>query len=160
MDERSLPSAPTSRRRFLSLALLAGACAVIAALPDLLGSALAHPHEPEGTVRLVIDFGDSFEAHYTAIPWREGMTMRDAMLAAKERRAPLAFTFEEKGTGERAFVTSIAGIKGEGAGKESRNWLFWVNETPGERSFAVTTLQPGDAATWKFASYDALQPDR
>lgn len=125
----------------------------------LVAGCIALAAEPrEASVRLVIDYGEGVEKQYGAIPWREGMTVRSALESASALVPPRGLKFESKGEGERAILLSIDGLSGEGAGAASRNWLFWVNDVAGERSFAVSVLQAGDVATWRFATYDALKP--
>lgn len=110
------------------------------------------------TVRLVIDYGEGVEKHYNAIPHAPGMTVRSALDAAKALPTPRGLAFESKGEGERCILLSIDALKNEGGGQGTRNWLFWVNGVPGDRSFALAPLAPGDTATWRFTTYDALKP--
>jgi hypothetical protein len=48
-------------------------------------------------------------------------------------------------------VTQIGDLKNQGAGAHSKNWLYAVNDQPGEISAGLHTLQPGDDVLWKFA---------
>ena len=49
--------------------------------------------EPKSaTVRLVVDYGDGSEVHFTALPWREGMTALDALSAAKTHPHGISFS--------------------------------------------------------------------
>lgn len=124
-------------------------------------SAVAFAAEPGAApgpcVRLIVDYGDGVEKRYACIAWREGMNVRSALEAASALPPPRGLTFDSKGEGERTILRSIDGLKNEGAGASARNWLFWVNGSPGERSYAVTELKAGDEAAWRFATYDALR---
>jgi hypothetical protein len=97
------------------------------------------------TVSLAIDFGDNRRT-FEALPWREGMTVRDALAAAGHTTAGLKFS--EQGSGEAAFLTQIDGVANEGA--SGRNWTFTVNGKFGDRSFAIFPLRPGDEVLWSF----------
>ncbi|MBL8745933.1 MAG: DUF4430 domain-containing protein [Phycisphaerae bacterium] len=120
--------------------------------------AAGDPSSAAGTVRLVIDYGDGVEKRFNALRWAPEMTVRSAMMQARALPAPRGLVFESKGEGERCMVSSIDGLSNEGAGQGTRNWLFWVNGEPGEKSHAVTGLRAGDSATWRFTTYDALRP--
>lgn len=143
------------RRAFICIA-----CVTVASMTGVLSwssRAFAREEAPKApTVRLVIDFGEGFEKHFNKLPWIEGMTVKSAMEAAKALPPPREMTFESKGEGERGMVVTIDGLANEGAGKSTRNWLFWVNDAPGEKSYAIMPMNPGDVATWRFATYDTL----
>jgi hypothetical protein len=96
-------------------------------------------------VSLAIEFGDS-RREYGSIAWREGMTVRDALVAAGDR--PAGTKFAEQGSGESAFLTEIDSVRNEGAG--GRNWTFAVNGEFADRSFAIYPLQAGDKVLWTF----------
>ena len=99
-------------------------------------------------VRLVIDYGDGVEKHFTRIPWREGMSVLDAMkLAANHARG---FKMEYRGRRATAFLTKIDNLENDG---RQKNWIYRVNNKLGDRSFAIYKLKPGDTALWKFGKY-------
>lgn len=100
------------------------------------------------TVRVIVDFGDGMQKHYTAIPWKKGMTALDAMVAAREHAHGTAFS--HRGEGETAFLDEIDGVKNQGAAGDGRNWQYWVNTEFGDRSFGVAGLAPGDVLLWRF----------
>lgn len=104
------------------------------------------------TVRLVVDYGDGVETHYTAIPWRDGMTVLDALVAAKAHKRSL--TFAQRGSGRGALITKIGDTANEGGGADSRNWLFYVNGKAVQVGAGVQELKPGDAVLWRFKVYD------
>lgn len=111
----------------------------------LLASPILLADEAALTVRVVIDYSDGVQKHFTAIPWREGMTVRDALLAAQEHRRGVKF--QERGSGATAFLTQLDDLKNEGSG---RNWIYRVNGQIADRSFAVYRLEAGDTVLWKF----------
>ena len=112
----------------------------------------AEPKNPElKTVRLVIDYNDGVEKHFTKIPWKSDMTVLDAMrLAMKYSRG---IKFKYKGSGASTFLTQIDDLKNEGGGTDKRNWLFWVNTKRADKSFGVYKLKATDVVLWKFARY-------
>ena len=97
---------------------------------------------PQEKVTLSIDFGDSRQKNFDAIPWRSGMTVADAMKAA------LGVTVAHKGSGQSTFVTAIDGIENQGA--DGQNWMYKINGKIADRSFAVYELKPGDRILWTF----------
>jgi hypothetical protein len=96
------------------------------------------------TVRLTINVGDDREPTSVESRWHEGMTVAD--LLNSEPRTSVTGT----GSGASAFLTSLNGVKNEGAG--GRNWTYRVNDKHADRSFAVYELQPGDHVLWTFAT--------
>ncbi len=99
-------------------------------------------------VKLVVDYGDGVSKHFTELPWKQGMTVFDALrLAAAHRHG---IQFESRGSGETLFVTRIDDLTNEGRGK---NWVFRVNDKLAEASCAVSNLGPGDSVLWKFEVY-------
>lgn len=121
--------------------LLAG-FALVCSFLSLVGSAA---EETAPTVRVVIDYGDGVEKHFTTLAFRGEMTVLDAMKAAQEH--PRGIKFQHRGSGATAFLTQIDDAKNEGAG---RNWVYRVNGELGDRSFALYELKAGDAVLWKF----------
>lgn len=97
-------------------------------------------------VALTIDFGNGARREFDALPWREGMTVGDAMAAAREFQPAIAYT--QRGTAAGAFLTSLEGVANEGS--DGRNWLYRVDDLPGESSFAVHPLAPGQRVLWIF----------
>ncbi|MDA1049804.1 MAG: DUF4430 domain-containing protein [Planctomycetota bacterium] len=132
---------PRSRRRWwFGLVMTAITCLSV-------GPRFVAADETEA-VRLVIDYNDGVEKHFNAIAWKTGMTVMDAMLAAKKH--PRGISFEHKGNGQTALLTKIDDIENEGRG---RNWLYRVNGKPGDRSMGIFELKAGDTVLWKFDKY-------
>jgi hypothetical protein len=130
------------RRAFLA----AGAFALLAVA---LGApvATAQDAKPQA-VRLVVDYGDGAQLHWTALPWREGMTVLDALATAAKH--PHGITFETRGSGASTLVTRIGDLKNEGNG---RNWLYSVNGKLANVGAGAYKLSAGDAVLWEFKVY-------
>lgn len=131
----------TEKLALLSLSILIAA--------NGLGQSACAADESAKTVSLVVDYGDGVEKHFTALAWREGMTVLDAMQAAEKHARGIKF--ELRGLGETAFLTKIDDIKNEGGG--GRGWMFRVNGKLADRSLGVFPLKAGDAVLWKFEKY-------
>ncbi|MCA9124009.1 MAG: DUF4430 domain-containing protein [Planctomycetaceae bacterium] len=129
------------RRRWLSVLVVAMFAVLLAANRSMIAA------EAE-VVRLVIDYHDGVEKHFNAIAWKSGMTVMDAMQAAKKH--PRGISFEHKGKGATVLLTKIDDVENEGRG---RNWLYRVNGDPGDRSIGIYELKPGDAVLWRFDNY-------
>lgn len=119
----------------------------------VLSLAVGAQAEPKQSVKLVIRYGDGVEKHFTALEWREGMTVLDAMKAAQDH--PRGIKFEYAGKGEKAFLSSIDGVSNEGDG---RNWIYRVNGEKGDRSFAIKTIAAGDVVDWTFGPLSDDKP--
>ena len=104
------------------------------------------------TVRLVVDFGDGVEVHFTSLAWRPGMTVLDALDAAKAHRRGVSFT--SRGSGRSAMITAIGGAKNQGGGADSKNWIYYVNDKQAEVGAGARPLEAGDAVLWKYQVYD------
>ena len=102
----------------------------------------------EKPVKLIVDYGDGVQKHFTALAWKKDMTVLDAMQMAAEH--PRGITFEYRGRGSTALLVRIDNVKNEGAG---RNWIYRVNGKLADRSMGVWRLQPGDTILWSFAEY-------
>ena len=96
----------------------------------------------------MIDYGDGSEKHFTAIAWKEGMTVFDAMQAADQH--PRGIDLAYRGKGATALLERIDDLENEGAG---RNWIFRVNGKLADRGMGVYELKSRDAILWKFEKY-------
>lgn len=119
-------------RRVFAWVLLLGAVAPITAA--------------EPTVSLTVDYGDGVEKKFTALAWKEGLTVLDALSAAAKH--PRGVKIDRRGNGELAFVTAIDDVKNDGG----KNWLYFVNEKAADRSCGIYALKSGDAVVWKFTA--------
>ena len=88
------------------------------------------------------------EKHFTAIPWKKGMTVMDAMRYAKRGKQGIDFKFS--GNGDTAFLTQIDDLKNEGGGEGKKNWILRVNKKLATESFGVFELNSGDVIRWQF----------
>jgi hypothetical protein len=142
---------PSPRQNYRSFHTL---CAVLVAITCLTLSATdVKGAEPKAaTVRLVVDYGDGAQVHFTALPWREGMTVLDALKAAQAH--PHGISFALRGTGANAMITKIGDLKNQGGGQNSKNWMFYLNDKPGEVGAGSHQLKPMDAVLWKFEVYE------
>jgi len=138
--------------RLLVLVLVMAAVVGPAAQASLAADPKPSETKTANAVRLVVDYGDGVETHYTAIPWRDGMTVLDALAAAKAHKRSL--TYAQRGSGSGALITKIGDATNEGGGADSRNWLFYVNGKAVQVGAGVQQLKPGDAVLWKFKVYD------
>jgi hypothetical protein len=93
--------------------------------------------------------------HFTALPYREEMTVLDAVTAAAAHKHGVPFT--HRGSGALAMLTKFGEVKNEGGGEKSKNWMFYVNGKPATASMGVTRLELGAAVLWKFETYDYNQ---
>jgi hypothetical protein len=125
----------------LGLAVQSGARSAAAATDD-------PPPPPADTVRMVVDYGDGVEKHFSALAWKEGMTVMDALVAAQKH--PRGIKFVHRGKDATAFLTQIDELENEGRG---RNWVYRVNDTLATKSFAIFAVKAGDTILWKFGEY-------
>lgn len=127
--------------------LLFAYCAAL----QIAGPLAAADPAAEQSVRLVIDYNDGLEKHFTAIPWKPGLTVFGALQQAAKH--PRGIKFESTGSGATLFILSLDGIKNQ-AGDGDRNWIFSVNDKKGNKSSAVTELKPGDTVRWKYDVFE------
>ncbi len=101
-------------------------------------------------VKLIVDYGDGVQKHFTSLAWKDGLTALGATQLADAHRRGIAT--KVRGSGEIAFLTEIDGVANEGGG--GRNWVFHVNGKLGDRSCGVTSLKAGDTVLWRFQKYE------
>ncbi|MEX0978259.1 MAG: DUF4430 domain-containing protein [Pirellulales bacterium] len=101
------------------------------------------------TVELVVDYGDQAQVRLAALPWRDEMTVLDAMETAQKH--PHGITFAQRGSGASTLITQIDDVKNQGAGK---NWLYSVNGKLGTVGVGAYRLKPRDAILWEFKVYE------
>lgn len=100
-------------------------------------------------VTLVVDFDDGLEKHYR-LPWRESMTVLDALEAASRRQRGI--DVDIRGRGAMAMVTAIDGLPNEGG--EGRNWIYRVNGQLADKGCGVYETKAEDVIIWSFGKYD------
>jgi len=111
--------------------------------PDSVAPIDRRDAQPAKTVLLTINFGDGRPLLNESSDWHKGMTVGELLNAEPK------ISFATQGTGAAAFLTELNGIANEGAG--GRNWVYSVNGTRADRSFAVYELRPNDHVLWTFA---------
>ncbi len=115
------------------------------------GVGLATPSAAQAAdkVKLVIDYGDGVEKHFTQLTYKKDMTVLDAVRLAEKHAHGIKV--EVRSSGSTAFLEKIDDIANEGSGK---NWVYRVNDKLGDRSIGIYKLQPGDAVLWRFQEYE------
>ncbi len=105
---------------------------------------------PTAAFKLVIDYGGGVRKQFV-LPWKQDMTVFDAMNVAQENPHGIKLVYEGA-TPDRYLLTQIDDVKNEGSGTGKRNWLYWVNAIPADKSFGVYKLKAADKVVWKFAA--------
>jgi hypothetical protein len=106
---------------------------------------------PGHGVQLVIDYGDGVQKQFTALPWRDGLTVLDVMQAAQQHSHGI--TIAVRGSGETALLTKLDDVANEEGAVGARNWIFYVNDHMADRSLGATPIKSGDTILWKFERY-------
>lgn len=101
------------------------------------------------TVIMTIDYGDGVEKRFTAIPWRDKMTVLDALEYAQKHRRGIKARI--RGRGKTAFLTGIDDLQNQGS--RGGNWIYRVNDKLATHSFAIHELNPKDEVLWRFGEY-------
>jgi len=148
MVDSKLPN----RRRWLMIAAILMLTAMSGSWSSRQFNSLRAAEPAPATVRLIVDYGDGVQVHFTALAWREGMTVLDALTAAQAHRHGISFVHH--GSGSTAMVTKIGDLKNEGGAGEGKNWLYRLNDKPGEVGAGAAKLKPADVVLWKFQAYD------
>ena len=115
-------------------------------------SLLAAPLQANGAdhVKLIVDYGDGVQKHFTQLPHKDGLTVLGVTeLAGKHKRGIQA---KVRSSGSTAFLTQIDNVANEGGG--GRNWVFRVNDKLGDRSCGIYKVNSGDTITWRFQKYE------
>jgi hypothetical protein len=133
-------------RRFISLARAMLLVAMWAG--NLPTASAAEPAKAGKAFQVTIDYGDGAELHLKNLAWRKQLTVLDALAAVKKHPHGVSFAF--KGKGPTALVTQIGDVKNQGAGVQSRNWLFFVNGKKSDVGAGVCPVAAGDTVLWKF----------
>ena len=116
------------------------------ALAALLLASSVCGQEATSTVRLTVDYGDGATKTFTALAWKDKMTVFDALRAAEKHQRGIRVS--HTGMGETIFITAIDDCENEGAGE--RNWRYTVNDQPARYSAGVAELKAGDTVVWRF----------
>jgi|SRR5579863_730290 len=104
------------------------------------------------TIHLTVNYNDGIEKRFT-LPFKQGMTVFDAMTEATATQHGLAFACDPKypcnGSPNNGFLTSIDDVKGQGS---SKYWALFVNDIYADKGFGTCKLHPNDEVVWKFGS--------
>jgi len=144
---RNLSKAAMDRNCIAGIFLPVVSWLVLAAVAATVAHSAEDPQGPP-RVRMVVDYGDGVQKHFTRLRWREDMTVLDALKAASKH--PRGIQFECRGRAATAFLTKIDDLENEGRGS---NWIYRVNDKLARRSIGIFTLQPGDTVLWRFGEY-------
>jgi len=101
------------------------------------------------TVQLVIDYGDGFQKRFVSIPWKNEMTVEEALRFAQSHKRGIRVN--SQGKGPTALLLQIDDLKNEGG--RGLNWIYRVNSRLGKTGYAVKKIRPGDTVLWKFDVY-------
>jgi len=97
-------------------------------------------------VRLTIDYGDGVQKTFSALEWKDKMTVFDALEAAEKHVRGIKV--KHTGAGETVFITAIDDAVNEGRG--GRNWRYTVNDERASTSAGVAEVKAGDTILWRF----------
>lgn len=141
------------RKMLTGTVVAAAAFAFVTAL-----SLAAQAQTSAQTVSLVVDFGNGQKKVYSDIPWRKGETVLDVMNYARTKLHGVTFhcpaDFACNGPSKMAYLEDIDGVANQGEGPGKRNWLYQVNKTFIQKSFAIETVNAKDTVLWMFALND------
>ena len=101
------------------------------------------------TVKLIVDYGDGVEKHFSQLKCQDKTTVFDLMQQAAQHRRGIRF--EHRGKGATVLLTQIDDVKNQDG--PGRNWIYRVNDKLGDRSIGIHELKPGDTVLWKFETY-------
>jgi hypothetical protein len=107
--------------------------------------------ESTKTVELVIDYGDGVRKMFAALPWHEKMTVRGVLDEAKAHSHGIEYMAH--GSGEEAMLTKLDDLENQ-LGEKAKDWLYYVNDRQGDKSFDAWEVRPGDVILWKFGVYE------
>ena len=134
-----------ARRWFpgVALVLLAGGLVV--------GAAWAQDRTAASeTVRLVIDYNDGVEKHFTALPWKAGVTVFDLLQEAKRHPHGIVLEYKDYGPKVGFMVTRIDDLANEGGGGQAKNWVYRVNDELATKACNKYQLRAADVVRWTF----------
>ena len=100
------------------------------------------------TVKLIVDYGDGVEKHFTSIAWRDAMTVQDVTIAAT--KVARGIQIKQRGRKATAFLSQIDDLANQATGK---SWIYRVNGKLADRSFGVHAVAAGDVITWSFEDF-------
>jgi hypothetical protein len=96
---------------------------------------------------LSIDVGNGARREFAALPWSSVMTVADVLEQARDFLPGIEFT--QQGEGEMAMLVSLDGVVNDPA--IGRFWIYDVDGTPGDVSFAVQRVEKGQRVHWVYS---------
>jgi hypothetical protein len=115
------------------------------------------------TIRLIVDYNDGVQKQFV-LPLQSGMTVFDAMAAAKANPHGLTFDCDPKfpcsGAPANRLLASIDDVHNQGGGSAAKNWQFWVNDIYSDKGFGTCGIKADDKVLWKFDTYHGEQPGK
>jgi hypothetical protein len=122
---------------------------------SLASTAIVAAASADRAARLVIDFGDGVQVHFTSLKVKEKSTAIDLLKAGEKHSRGIKTNV--RGSGQTALVTAIDDLKNEGGGRTAKNWMYYINDKRSEVGAGAYELQPGDVIMWKFETYSGEQ---
>jgi hypothetical protein len=147
LDNRLTRGGRATGRRW-AVGLLIALAAALAAAQEPQSDALA-TRQP--VARLIVDYGDGVEKHFTRLPCRDGETVFGLMEAAMRHQRGIKVKY--RGKGATMLVEEIDELQSQAAGAGSRNWIYRINGQVGRRSAGVSQVKAGDTVLWSFETY-------
>tara|TARA_B110000438_G_scaffold57288_1_gene57362 strand:- start:199 stop:621 length:423 start_codon:yes stop_codon:yes gene_type:complete len=127
-------------------------CAVVSMFVWKLTPNSLHAYENKASVdkmRLVIQYENGFEKHYTQFKHHRGMTVLQMM--QQMQKHPQATKFKVRGSGASTFLYELDSVANQGA---TNNWIYYVNAKRATEGIGTKTLLAGDIVRWKFEAYE------
>ncbi len=138
-------------------------CGLAAVIISLLGVVLICPialqagedkiESDAKAVKLIVDYGDGVEKHFTSLPWKEGLTAYGALEQASHSTHGISFEAKDYGDSIGRLVTRIDDLASEKGGTAGRNWIYEVNGQMAKRACDKQTVQAGDVVSWTFSAW-------
>lgn len=159
----------------MAIAFGNGRPAVAEETTDRAGASVADPSQPSRStepaslmVTLTVDYRDGVRKSFVQIPWKQDMTVLDALKFADEH--PRGIELEYSGSGSTALIKRIDDLTNgrsvkpapEDSGKDPGSdpiksyWQFAVNGKYAKKSAGVMPLVAGDEVSWWFGKYDRV----
>jgi hypothetical protein len=122
----------------------------------------AYSQAPQ-TVQLTIDYNDGIQKQFV-LPFKSGMTVFDAMTAAKTNpHDGLDFDCDKPrfpcdAAPPNRMLFRIDDVKNQGGGSSAKNWQFWVNTVYSGKGFGDCKIAASDQILWKFDTFHGQTP--
>ena len=137
------------RQIFAAIVLSLALCSLQTVKSETDAKKKAAPPKQKPIVVLTIDYGDGMQKRFPTIPWKEKMTVVDALQWADRHSRGIEFT--SRGKGATLLVSKIDDLKN--GSEDKKNWVFRVNGKLADRSCGIFPVKRGDRILWKFEEY-------